>query len=114
MDIADVPKAKVMAEQINATMARGSSLVSEPRSQKVKQSISLTVLSICGLAEPANNYTDTERWSSLNVLLTRLMNGDNFPRTDKTVLKEQMTEMRNSSRSRRGKGDGLLPCDSEW
>ncbi|KFY10920.1 hypothetical protein V491_07410 [Pseudogymnoascus sp. VKM F-3775] len=95
MDIADVLKAKVMAEQINATMTRGASLVSDPRFQKVKQSIGFTVLSICGLAEPANNYTDTERWSSLNILLTRLMkDGDDFPITEKMLLKQQMTDMR--------------------
>lgn len=95
MDIADVLKAKVMAEQINATTTRGASLLSDPRFQKVKQSIGFTVLSICGLTEPANNYTDTERRSSLKTLLTRLMeDGDDFPRTDKMLLKQQMTDIR--------------------
>ncbi|OBT71480.1 hypothetical protein VF21_09249 [Pseudogymnoascus sp. 05NY08] len=96
MDLADTLNAKVMAEQINASMSRGASLISDPRFIKVKQSIGFTVLAICGLAKPTNNYTDLDRWSSLNALLTRLMeDGDNFSSLDKSLLKEQMTEMRN-------------------
>lgn len=68
----DTLKAKTMAEQINATLDGGASLISDPRFQQVKLSIGFTVLSACGLVEPKNNYTDVKRWASLSTLLTRL------------------------------------------